>query len=143
MNIAFFVNKLSDSEQNKAIFQCLNRAVHDEIVSDASLFFTNVGPIGTPTIFGMFNSTDLWNYTGQVIATSIGCIHYAERIANKFKLGYLFSKENNTLGLIDIAKRVPIFAANENDAAECFRLTGRNPRLIELTPKGVAEAFNE
>lgn len=143
MNIAFFLNRLCDNPLNHSIIECLNEAVQHEDIKDASLFFVNVGPVSKPVKFGMFNSTDVWNFSGNLISTSISGIGYLQNVANKTKIVYLFSHENNTLGLIHISRQIPILVTTEDEQKEVFRLTGITPRLISLTPKALLEFFDE
>ena len=79
----------------------------------------------------MFNGTDIWHFTGNLIATSISNVHKALKSVNKFKLSYLYDPaEKNLIGLLELVGRVNIIARNEEEGKEFYRLTGEKPKVL-------------
>jgi hypothetical protein len=131
MNLGFYVDKTDGSERNVEIFNALNAAVDNKEVDDACVFFNNVDHNPVHTRFGMFNGTDIWHFTGNLIATSISNVHKALKSVNKFKLSYLYDPaEKNLIGLLELVGRVNIIARNEEEGKEFYRLTGEKPKVL-------------
>ena len=144
MNIAFYVNEISTDEQGKEIFSFLNKAVKSESISDASLFFNNPGPSPEQSHFGLFNSTELWTYTGLLINTNLQSAIYSLGVVNKFKPVYLFRKrERDIPTFIFLSNKMPIIVTNKEDEQEAFRVTGKRPKLVDLTVESLQEFYNE
>ena len=143
MNIGFYVDSVAATPQNGIIFEVLNEAVENNDVTDASLFYNDIDYNPIKPQFGMFNSTDLWSFTGLLIATSLDNVIKAARVVNKFKLIYLYNKEEkNLLMLLDSINLAPIVTTDENDAKEVYRLTGRKPTLLpSLSIKKILEVL--
>lgn len=130
--IAFYVDSLAESELNTKIFNCLNQATNNPNIDDVSLFYNNINFNSNVAKFGIFNSTDLWNYTGLLIATTVDNVNFAKKIANKFKLVYLFTKQKFNIQLMDIIKDVEVVVSSEEDQKEFFRLTGKTSNIIDF-----------
>lgn len=135
MNLAFYIDSLGGSELNKKIFDCLNGAVKKQNVKDVSLFYNNIDYNPYESKFGQFNATDIWNYTGILIATTIKNIAFASKIVNKFQLYFLYTGENkeDLLALITTSQMVPVFCSTEAAGQEFYRLTGKKAKLLDLT----------
>lgn len=143
MNLAFYVQDTSENDLNNNIYECLNEGVNNKHVSDASIFYNNPAYNGKKTSFGMFNATDIWAYTGILISTTLQNTDYANKIVNKFKLHYLYSKgEKNLFGLIDISNQIPVCVSNEEDGKEFYRLTGKKPKMINFKAKDILELLS-
>lgn len=144
MNIAFYVNNVNDSHAEE-IFKCLNDAVKEQKVSDASLFFNNPGPVQQKLNFGMFNSTELWAYTGMLINTNLQGAMYSLLVTNKFKPYFLFrNKERHDVpSLIYVSNKMPVLVTSEEDAREVYRLTGKKPKLASLDAESLMGVYNE
>jgi len=142
MNLAFYIDSIGKSDQNEEIFNCMNEAVEYDVVSDASLFYNNISYNPYESKFGIFNSTDIWNYTGLLVATDINNAMFANKIVNKFKLAYLYKKDANVLGLINVINACPVITVNKDDYNEVFRLTGKKPiKLKKLDAKKIIEVL--
>jgi hypothetical protein len=132
MNLGFYIDGINGSAFNMKIFETLNNAVKNNKIKDVSLFFNNTGHNPMPTNFGQFNATEIWYFTGTLIATTIQNVLFAKKIVNKFKLMYLFSQEDkNLIGLLKISKQVPILTTSQEDYDYVYRVTGNEPKLIE------------
>lgn len=144
MNIAFYVDSVSNDEQGKQIFSCLNDCIKNESVKDASLFFNNPGPSPEINNFGLFNSTELWAYTGLLINTNLQGAIYSLAVVNKFKPVFLFNKNGlDIMTFIHVSNKMPVITTNEKDKDEVFRITGKIPKMIDLTLENLRELYNE
>jgi hypothetical protein len=143
MNIGFYVNSTGATEQNGEIFNALNEALENKEVKDASVFYNDIDYIAITPKFGMFNSTDIWSFTGTLVATTSENVIRASQIVNKFKLLYLYDgQEKNLMMLIETANKAPIIVRNKKDSSEIYRLTGKKPTLLpELSIKNLLEAI--
>lgn len=139
--IAFYVDSLAESELNTKIFNFLNQATNNPNINDVSLFYNNINFNSNIAKFGIFNSTDLWNYTGLLVATTVDNVNFAKKIANKFKLVYLFTKQKFNIHLMDIIKDVEVIVSSEEDQKEFFRLTGKSSKLISFDSDNFLEVL--
>lgn len=128
MKIGFYINSLAESPFSNLVFNKLNSAVGQ--VRDACLFYNDVGYNSVTPKFGVFNSTELWSFSGVLVATTPKNVLQASKIVNKFKLLYLFGEDRDFVGLIKLPKDVPVIVTNEADENYVFRTTGRKPALI-------------
>ena len=131
MNVGFYVDSVGATPENGEIFDALNQAVDNHEVSDASVFYNDIDYNPVKPKFGLFNATDLWSFTGLLIATSLENVIRASKVVNKFKILYLYNKSNkNLLMLLDICQSIPIVATNLEDSKEIYRLTGQKPVTV-------------
>lgn len=144
MNLGFYIEATNGSERNVQIYNALNSAVDNKEVEDACVFFNNVDHNPVHPRFGLFNGTDIWHFTGNLIATSIGNVQKALKSVNKFDLAYLYDPaEKNLFGLLELIGRVDVLAINEEEAKEFFRLTGVQPKVLSsLTVKDIKQVLS-
>jgi hypothetical protein len=143
MSLAFYIQELNNNELNTKIYECLNDAVLHNKVRDASLFVNNVNFMDKPNQFGIFNSTELWNYTGILVTTTINNAFFVKSVVNKFKhIFYVAQKEKNLMGLIEIVNTTPCFVTDEAQQKEVKRLTGKTLPLLELEASKITEEFS-
>ena len=139
MNLGIYVDSLQENEQVHYAIQALNKGIEDNHLVDASLFYDSVGHNAMPTKCGCFNSTDLWNFTGTLITTSLNSAKTALSIVNKFRVYFYHGWEqtNDIFGLINLVKNptVETICRDGNSAKELYRLTGS-------TPLGLVDNFN-
>lgn len=135
MHIAFYVDTNGGTPQNTEIYNALNKAVDERSVDDASVFFNHVDFNPTSSRFGMFDAADMWSFTGNLVATTMENVDTAASIVNKFKLSYLYSKQDRDrfgiFKLLRIAKSFPVIATSEEDRDEVLRLTGVEPVTLK------------
>jgi hypothetical protein len=133
MNLAFYIEELNNSEFNQKVYSCLNSLIDENKIRDASLFVDNINFMDKQVQFGIFNSTELWNYTGILVTTRAYQAFYVNKIVNKFKqIFYAGHKEENLLSYIDIVLNVPSFVINEIEQKEALRVTGKLLPIIDL-----------
>jgi hypothetical protein len=90
----------------------------------------------------------LWHFTGNLITTSVQNTVKATKVVNRFKVAYLFSKddknERTVFELTNIARAMKILVTNKEDEALVYRLTGTKPHLLEaLSVEKISEVFDE
>lgn len=144
MNVAYFLSRMNQDEKNLEIYRGLNEDIENGAIDNGSIFYKEPGFIPIEPLFSMFNSTDIWHFTGTLIATSLESFIDAAKAINKFKLAYLFHKEDghNVFNLINISKQSKILTSNEEDHKEVYRLTGVKPILLEnLKPSTIEKAL--
>ena len=83
MNIGVYVSDFSNQEQMQGIADNLNSAISSKTVVDASLFYDGVCHNPVNLNFGLFNSTDLWNFDGSLIVTNLNSLVNSLNIVNK------------------------------------------------------------
>ena len=134
MNIGFYIDSTNGNAPNDAIFSALNEAVDNHDATDASVFYNDIDFNPTDTKFGMFNSTDLWAFTGVLVATTLANTVRALKIVNKLKPMYLYNNADegrkDLLGLMQIKDMVKIITRSEKEDQEVYRLTGQRTAII-------------
>ena len=126
MNIGFYVNTLKGDPETVDLYQSLNRLTESNEASDVSLFYNAADFNPEQPKFGLFNSTEIWCFTGALIATSLANAITANNVINKFKLYYLYNKaDKDIFQLISLPKSVPILAKTEEDAKYILRVSGK------------------
>ncbi len=133
MKIAFYVDSTNSQPKNIEIYNTLNSLVDKGRVKDVCLFFNNVDYVPVQTKFGIFNSHDMWHFTGNLITTSIENTMRAASTVNKFNIYYLYDRsQKNLAGLINsLDLEVKALTTTEEDQQEYYRLTGEKPYLLE------------
>ena len=131
MNLGVYIKDLASTEEVEHLVVNMNKAMEDGLLDDASIFYEGVGRHPVDIKCGCFNSTDLWNFTGSLIVTSIDSARTAINIVNKFKiyLYYKWHKENDLMGLMSLVNhpRVVTICRTKENADELYRLTGSRP----------------
>jgi hypothetical protein len=136
MNIAFYINELNLQEENLKIYECLNKAVDSKLFTDVCLFVNNINFMDKPTKFGIFNSTEIWNYTGALVTVDMVNTAFTSRVVNRFKNYYCYFKgKEHAFQVISAANNKPVFVTSEEDQKELYRITGKNFPVIKLTPE--------
>jgi hypothetical protein len=126
MNIGFYIDSLKGEQETVDLYQSLNRLTENDEVSDVSLFYNAADFNPEQPKFGVFNSTEIWCFTGALIATSLANAAIASNVINKFDLYYLYNKnDKDVFQLISLPKSVPILAKTEEDAKYIFRVSGK------------------
>lgn len=145
MNLAFYVDKTSDTELNKQIFNLLNDAIDQNLVGDACLFYNEVDFNPGVKKFGSFNSTDIWFFSGTLVVTTLGLLPLASKIVNKINLVYLYDKINeqnkgivNLLAILCMSDKIKVCTTDTDSEKEFYRLTGKKiPVLNKFDAKEI------
>ncbi len=133
MKLSFYIHRTDASPENVHIYKSLNKLVDSGKSIDTNLFFNDVGYNPIPPKFGMFNGSNIWNYDGILVCTTVQNVATALRAVNKFKTVFLYDKEQSKdiWHVLDIASKVPVVVMDEDNRQEYYRLTGILPRVIE------------
>lgn len=127
MNIGIYIDTLSDTKQLESINKLIDKISNDSRITDASLFYNGIGFNPFDIKCGMFNSTDLWNFRGKLIVTSLNCLASAKNIVNNLQIYYYYGWEND-IKVLDILQlthdNVPIICKSEKDRQFIHRVTG-------------------
>tara|TARA_R110002110_G_scaffold127496_1_gene306479 strand:+ start:101 stop:538 length:438 start_codon:yes stop_codon:yes gene_type:complete len=144
MDVAFFIDQINEDPRTLEIFNGLNEDIENGNIKNGSVFFKDVGPNPVEPKFSLFNSTDIWYYTGTLVATTMETFVDAFKAINNYKLVYLFSRHNkhDVFGLISISKQFKILTKTEEDQKEVYRLTGKKPPLLpDIKPSTIERAI--
>lgn len=133
MNVAFYINQINQEEKTVELFNRMNEDLENESISNGSVFYKEIGPSSIEPKFAMFNSTDIWHFTGTLIATSMDTFLDAIKAVNKYTLAYLFygDVKHDVASLIGMSKATKILTTNKKDQKEVYRLTGVKPILLD------------
>ena len=144
MDVAFYVNQISNDEKMTDLFNRMNSDVESGAIDNGSIFYKDIGPSPVEPKFGMFNSTDIWHYTGTLIATSMDTFLDAFKAVNKYTLAYLFYKDSkyDVFSLIGMSRTTKMLTTTEEDQKEVYRLTGLKPILLDnVNPSTIQRAL--
>ena len=134
MKISFYINKTDSSPSSLAIYNGLNKLVDSGKVTDANLFFNDVDFMPVQPKFGMFDGSNIWHYTGTLVATTLKNLNLANLAVNKFKLVYMYDRQQvdstQLYGLLQ-SVGVPVITLTKEDQDQYYRLTGVRPVLFD------------
>lgn len=148
MKLGFYVDTNGGTPQNTEIYNFLNDAVDKKEVEDAAVFFNTINFNPVQPKFGMFDATELWSFTGNLITTSVMNTVKAKNVVNKFKMAYLFnSQDKNEQSLFELARianEMKVLVTNELDEKEFYRLTGVAPHQLDgFSLQEISEVFDD
>lgn len=131
-NLGIYISNMADVVQLKEIADCINHCVENKIFSDYSLFYDNIAYNPFKMKCGVFNATDIWNFSGKLITTSLSSTLTALKIVNGIEIHYFYGWENkvNALHLISLLQnKICIFSKNEESKNDIYRKTGIDSTL--------------
>lgn len=137
MNLGIYISRLSDKEQLNCISSLVENTKNDISIHDISIFYDDIDFNENNTQCGMFNSTDLWSFNGNLVVTSLDALATSLRVVNNINIFYYhgWTQEKNTLKLVTSVQNVKIISRSEKDSKEIYRTTGK-------TPVGISDNFN-
>lgn len=138
MNLGIYLPSLADTDQLRDIYEGLNNIDNNKI-SDISLFYDDISHNPFDMKCGIFNSTDLWNFRGNLIVTSINCLYSAKNIVNNINIIYYYGLEDKKNLFLSIDSfKIPnkIICKNEESSKYIHRISGKNSH-------GIARNFKE
>lgn len=145
MNLGIYLSSFSDHEQLKDISDAINGNIGNKL-QDASIFYDNVGFNPFQIKCGIFNSTDLWNFSGSLVTTSLSTTMSALKIVNKIDLYYYYGFEEkiNPLSLIYIINnsQIKFIAKTENEENDLYRKTKTRPHFTCKSFKDVIDRIS-
>lgn len=133
MNLGIYLSSLSQQDQLEQISEAINSGIATKKLSDASIFYDNVAYNPYNIKCGIFNSTDLWNFSGKLITTSLKSTIKSLSIVNKIDIYYYYGWEQkiSPLALLSlIGKGIKIISKNKEHDDELFRKTGHRSLCV-------------
>tara|TARA_B100000700_G_scaffold299143_1_gene365893 strand:+ start:1180 stop:1626 length:447 start_codon:yes stop_codon:yes gene_type:complete len=131
MNLGVYIKNNSENELTKLVSSQINDAVRTGDLDDACLFYDVVGPNKLKYSFGAFNSTDIWNFTGDLFTFDIESSIKASNMVNKFNIYMYFGllPEKDLMGLLHSVNdlKINVICSDESAQKEFVRLTGKKP----------------
>lgn len=140
VNLGVYLKDLSNDKIVACIQQEVERANSQKELCDSSIFFDDIGPLKIKVDFGMFNSTELWNFKGDLVTTSLETLNKSLSYVNNINIFYCFGMgEYNTLGLLRTIDKNNILtiAVNEESANNFYRITRTKPIGITDNFQGI------
>lgn len=126
MNLGIYIQSLGKNDHLKEISECINKNIGTKNLTDASIFFDSIGFNPFEMKCGIFNSTDLWNFNGKLITTSLQTTLKALKIVNNIEVFYYYGLEDkiSPLSLIYLQQNgVKIISRSEKDDNDLYRKT--------------------
>lgn len=142
MNLGIYIDNLNNTDQLRCAGECIKNGLRNKQLSDASIFYDEIAynPFDIPC--GFFNSTDLWNFSGSLVTTSIDSTITSLKIINNFDIYYYYGwediKQINIFALIELVqrKKIPVICKNEESYNNLYRLTN-------VKPLGISSDFSD
>lgn len=129
MNLGIYIPSLGDELFEQSV-QEISRGLKAGLISDASIFYDNIAPIKVSVPCGLFNATDLWNFSGNIVALSVDSAIMTCRVVNNNRVffGYGWGQKN-TFAIMNLVYKhgVQTICKNENLYKDFYRLTAKNP----------------
>lgn len=136
MNIGVYVESITDEDIVGYAIESIEIGFNTNQIDDATIFYDSVG--FTPFFFpcGLFNSTELWNFSGTLITFSLNSLKSALSIVNNIDIYYCYGWEEktNVLSLLDTLSKHPnvkLISKNGEFAKNLFRITGKKSKSID------------
>jgi len=128
MNLGIYISNLMDTDQLTQINKFVEKNAAN--VKDISIFYDNIAFNPDQTKCGMFNSTELWSFSGTLIVTSLRSLATALKVVNKINIVYYngWEKIDNALDFVMLLQNsnIKVYARSEREAKQIYRLTGLN-----------------
>ena len=126
MNLGIYLPMLEPNLVSAAVKEC-KVGLDSGLLSDASIFFDNIGPTEPQNVCGMFDSTCLWDFTGTLVVVHPNSLQTVKAITNKHDIVYYSGIAGNVnvlqlLQLINGDMRFIATTAQESD--NFYRTTG-------------------
>lgn len=131
MNLGIYIKNIDDQNVLQWASNIINYSIDKNKCSDISLFYDNIGFIPFNLPCGIFNSTDIWNFSGSLIVLNYESVKLALKIVNNIDLYYYYGWEKiDVFNLLNIHKKVKIISKEEKNNKEIKRLTGYDSYFI-------------
>lgn len=146
INLGFYIEDLGDPNCIFHISSEINRAKKSSEVLDASIFFDNIGPLNININAGIFNSTDIWNFNGDLIVFSTEMLEKAMNYINNINIYLCYGwKPCQTLSLLQLVYKynTPVIALDKNAANNFKRITNKNVISINENLNNIIDTILE
>jgi hypothetical protein len=146
MNIGIYVDSLDNAQHLEHIANFVNNTIRNKEVRDCSIFYDDVGYIPFKINCGIFNSTDIWNFSGNLIVTSLNTINKAVNIVNNIDM-YYYNGWEESYKVLDLLfaleNKMHVICQNEIGANKFYRITGKHPVGITNNYENVINIIKE
>jgi hypothetical protein len=146
MNLGIYISNLMDTEQLNSVSKLVDDNISNKLVHDISIFYDDIAFNPNNTRCGMFNSTDLWSFNGNLVVTSLNALNTALNIVNNINIFYYhgWQQEKNVLNLVmSTRNEVKIICRSEKDQKEIYRLTGKKPVGVSENFENIVDLLSE
>lgn len=148
MNLGIYLQSLSANEELEFASIIIKYGIDSGRLSDASIFYDSVGKHSFDIRCGVFNSTDIWNFSGELMTMSLAATEFAIKIINKFNIYYYYTTKHNDdllalLNVINSYSQLNIICSSDDDAFQLFRLTGKKTIGICKDFNGIINTISE
>lgn len=141
MNIAFYLNNLSDEEAVNNICQQIYAGLEAKTIKDAAIFFENAAPCRLNIPCATYNSCDMWSFEGSLIVRELEACLKALKVVNNAKIYYYYGSEKiNAINLLTM-KGINIICNGDESYQEFKRLTNAEPVGISQNYRGIIEVL--
>lgn len=135
-NFGIYIESVANHAISRPAMCAANTALVMPEIDDVSLFYQEIGKKPEKTNFGMFNSTDVWFFEGNLVVTFLDGLNFATKAVNNKKIYYYFGLEDNVnlFSLLSATSNSNVWLiANNEDSAEYLR-TKINKEPICICP---------
>lgn len=144
MNLGIYVSSMADETFTQAATE-IRRGLDNRLITDASIFYDTVAPCKTEVPCGLFNSTDLWNFSGTLVTLSVEAAVMACKTVNKSNIifGYGWGAKN-TFAILNLVYKhnVKTICKTEELVEDFYRLTGQRAAGHTSDLNGLIEILN-
>lgn len=129
MNIGLYIDSLGDEKAIKIFIDTIEQGFLSNKLDDASIFYDSVSftPFNFPC--GVFNSTELWNFSGKLLVFSLESLRNAINIVNNIEIYYVFGFEEsiNILAMLDLisSNEISVITKNNFGILNFYRISGK------------------
>lgn len=145
MNLGIYIKNLMDVDQVSLVADFVNANVKNNGIKDISIFYDNIGKIDKPINCGLFNSTDLWNFSGDLIVTSLDAVFTSMSIVNGINVYYYGWNDKPDIFKLVYAtqrKNIKIICRSEQDEKQLYRLTKTKPIGVDPNFTNILDIIN-
>jgi len=138
MNLGIYLQSLADHAQLKNISEAINNNIGKSL-EDASIFYDTIAYNPFNIRCGIFNSTELWSFSGKLISTSLSTTLTSLKVINNIDIYYYYGFEEkiSPLSLFFLLKNDIRVIARSNESEQDFK------RKTKIDPLFVTDSFEE
>lgn len=131
MNLGVYIPTLGPSELNNNLFVKLNQYVEEGTFEDVSLFYDDINFCPIDPKFGIFNTHNLWNFTGTLFCFGMDVVPKLTSTVNKFKTVVVYDDRKNILNVLQAMENFEVLAMNEAQREYLTRVTGKEVTTLD------------
>lgn len=131
MHIGFYIPSLGASEFNIKLFNKLNDIVDSNTFDDVCVFYDDLNHNPINPKFGVFNSAELWSFTGVLFISSFNMIPQVENTVNKFKTVVIYDGTRDLFNILQNINSYEVVTQSQEDYDYLRRVTGKETHLMD------------